>query len=130
MSKKTFTEEELERLRANPFTYAATPHLLSFTKDFKELFWNEYQKGALPRQILEQHGYPPDLLGKRRIWGIAYHIKQQYYSNAGLHEGSIKPPPSPRDGASEMKRLQGEVQFLRQEVEFLKKIFLARTTRK
>ena len=54
MSKKVFTNEEVEMLRNNPYTYAVTPHILSFTKEFKELFWKEYQEGGIPRQILEK----------------------------------------------------------------------------
>ena len=56
MSKKVFTNEEVEMLRNNPYTYAVTPHILSFTKEFKELFWKEYQAGEIPRQILEKWG--------------------------------------------------------------------------
>ena len=50
MSKKVFTNEEMEMLRSNPYTYAVTPHILSFTKEFKELFWKEYQEGGIPRR--------------------------------------------------------------------------------
>ena len=32
-----FTNEEIEMLRNNPYTYAVTPHILSFTKAFKNL---------------------------------------------------------------------------------------------
>ena len=90
MSKKVFTNEEMDMLRSNPYTYAVTPHILSFTKEFKELFWKEYQAGKVPRQILEKHGYPADVLGKERIWGIAHTIKGQYYSKEGFHEGPLK----------------------------------------
>ncbi len=50
MSKKVFTNEEVEMLRNNPYTYAVTPHILSFTKEFKELFWKEYQAGEIPHK--------------------------------------------------------------------------------
>ncbi len=125
MSKKVFTDQEMEMLRVNQYTYAVTPRILSFTKEFKELFWKEYQDGAIPRQIL----------GKKRIWGIAHVIKKQYYSPEGLHEG-----PLPKAGQAsaadcktteeQVKQLQGEVKYLRQEIEFLKKISSVRTTRK
>ena len=134
MSKKVFTNEEMEMLRSNPYTYAVTPHILSFTKEFKELFWKEYQEGEIPRHILEKHGYPADVLGKERIWGIAHTIKGQYYSEKGLREGSLKKNPSagtPCATTEEaVRRLQGEVQYLRQEIEFLKKISSIKTTRK
>ena len=134
MSKKVFTTEEVEMLRNNPYTYAVTPHILSFTKEFKELFWKEYQAGEIPRQILEKHGYPADVLGKERIWGIAHTIKGQYYSEEGLREGSLKKSPSAdidcKTTEETVKKLQNEVQYLRQEIEFLKKISSIRTTRK
>lgn len=134
MRKKAFTNEEAEMLRSNPYTYAATPHILSFTKEFKELFWEECQAGTLPRQILEKHGYPADVLGRQRIWGIAHTIKGQHYSGEGLREGSLpKSPSSGNDGkATEetIRQLQGEVQCPRQEIGFLKKISSVRTARK
>lgn len=134
MSKKVFTNEEVEMLRSNPYTYAVTPHILSFTKEFKELFWEEYQAGAIPRQILEKHGYPADVLGRQRIWGIAHTIKGQYYSGEGFREGSRPKNSSPSNDCKTMeetvKQLQSEVQYLRQEIEFLKKISSIRTTRK
>ena len=135
MSKKVFTPEEVEMLRGNKYTYAVTPHILSFTKEFKELFWEEYQAGAIPRQILEKYGYPSDVLGKERIWGIAHVIKKQYHSPEGLHEGALPKlgKSSDKDDQTTEERvnkLQGEVEYLRQEIEFLKKISSIRTTRK
>lgn len=133
MSKKVFTDKEVEMLRNNPYTYAVTPHILSFTKEFKELFWKEYQAGAIPRQILEQCGYPASVLGKKRIWGIAHTIKSQYYSKEGLREGSLPRNSSGNDDKTAedaVRQLQGEVEYLRQEIEFLKKISSTRTIRK
>lgn len=136
MSRKVFTDEEIEMLRSNPYTYAVTPHILSFTKEFKELFWNEYQAGIIPRQILEQHGYPSDVLGEQRIWGITQIIKKQYYSEDGLREGppQKKKPSDDRAATATTEetvaRLQHEVEYLKQEMEFLKKILSSRRTRK
>lgn len=135
MSKKVFTPEEVEMLRGNKYTFAVTPHILSFTKEFKELFWEEYQDGAIPRQILEKYGYPADVLGKERIWGIAHIIKKQYHSPEGLHEGALTKTGKSSDKdiqttEERVNKLQGEVEYLRQEIEFLKKISSIRTTRK
>lgn len=134
MSKKVFTNEEIEMLRSNPYTYTVTPHILSFTKEFKELFWNEYQAGAVPRQILEQYGYPAEVLGKERIWGIAHVIKKQYYSEEGLREGSLQrkksSDDSPAAAQEALVKLQHEVEYLKQEVAFFKKISSVRSTRK
>nr|WP_302111527.1 HTH domain-containing protein [uncultured Acetatifactor sp.] len=127
MGKKVFTNEEMEMLRSNPYTYSVTPSTLYFTKEFKELFWQEYQKGEIPRQILSKYGYPADVLGKKRIWGIAHNIKDQYYSKEGLREGFLKRETSASNSneitEEAVRQLQEEVQQLRQEIELMKKGF-------
>lgn len=139
MSRKPFTDEQIQILRQNPYTYSVNRLRLSFTKEFKEIFYSEYQAGELPRQILADHGYDPEILGERRVWGIASHIREQYQKYGGFHEGSVKPgqekaeplsPNTPGSEKEELKQLRHEVDYLRQEVEFLKKISSLRTTRK
>lgn len=126
MNKKVFTVQEMEILRGNQYTYAVTTHTLSFTKEFKELFWDEYQAGAIPRQILEKYGYPAEILGNVRIWGIAHTIKKQHCSSVGLHEGSLpkvrQAKPGGKTTEEKVKQLQRDVQYLKQEIEFLKKL--------
>lgn len=135
MSKKVFTDQEVEMLRSNQYTYLVTSRKLLFTKEFKELFWSEYQAGAIPRKILEKYGYSAAILGENRIWAIAASIKKQNQSSEGLHEGSLPRNPVTGGTASKshdelLQQLQGEVLYLRQEIEFLKKISSIRTTRK
>ena len=91
MSKVKFTEEQQQELRNNKYTAKVTANSLSFTKEFKELFHNEYLTGVLPREILRRYGYPVEILGKQRIWGIAHCIKKEYESN-----GSFRDVRSPR----------------------------------
>ncbi|MGN0399708.1 MAG: HTH domain-containing protein [Blautia sp.] len=57
MSKVKFTEEQQQELRNNKYTAKVTANSLSFTKEFKELFYNEYLTGVLPREILRRYGY-------------------------------------------------------------------------
>ena len=95
----------------------------------------EYQNGAIPRQILEKYGYPADVLGKERIWGIAHVIKKQYHSPEGIHEGALTRTGKSSDKDAQtteerVNKLQGEVEYLRQQIEFLKKISSIKTTRK
>ena len=139
MGRKPFTDEQIQMLRQNPYTYSVNRLRLAFTKEFKEIFYSEYQAGELPRQILADHGYDPDVLGERRVWGIAGHIREQYQKYGGFHEGNagpsqapsgLLPPNVPASEKEELKQLRHEVDYLRQEVEFLKKISSLRTTRK
>lgn len=138
MSRNPFTIEQVQLLSQNPYTYNVNRLRLSFTKEFKEIFYSEYQAGELPRQILADHSYDPVILGARRIWGISCHIREQYEKYGGFHEGPAPPKTMRSASASdvpatekdELKQLRHEVDYLKQEVEFLKKIPSVRTIRK
>ena len=138
MSKVPFTEEELQLLKENPYTYYVTHTTLYLSITFKEQFYERYTNGEIPRQILEDCGYPASILGKERIWGIASSIKKEYRKYGSFREGpTTKPrtPPSPEEEAEhsqeeQIRLLQHQVEYLTQEMEFLKKISSTRTTRK
>ena len=84
MSKIPFTENQMKLLRENPYTFNVTPNSLYLTKEFKGIFYKEYQEGQLPRQILEDHGYPSSILTTERIWGITACIKTVSYTHLTL----------------------------------------------
>lgn len=135
MSRIKFTEEQIAQLSENPYTYLVTSNHLLFTKEFKELFWDEYCQGSTPREILKQCGYDVELLGSSRISGIGQIIKKEAALGNGFHDGQRPPDPSasPREitcDAVTFRKMQDELEYLRQEMEFLKKTILARTTRK
>ena len=134
MSKVKFTEEQQQELQNNKYTARVTANSLSFTKEFKELFYNEYLTGVLPREILRRYGYPVEILGKRRIWGIAHGIKKEYESNGGFRDvRSPRPAPARSEELTpeqQIRQLQHKLDYLTQEVEFLKKISSIRNIRK
>ena len=74
MSKKVFSREEIASLAANPYTHRVSDRQISFTKEFKEKFWQEYNAGKTPAEIVKECGYEVDVLGLRRIEGIRGHI--------------------------------------------------------
>lgn len=133
MSKVKFTPEQQEILRSNQYTVRVTPDTLSLTKEFKELFYREYLAGAIPREILQKYGYPAEILGKQRIWGIAHCIKKEYERDGSFGDirsnGSDKntDPCTPEE---KLRCLEHQVNYLTQEVEFLKKISSIRNTGK
>ena len=138
MSKKLFTEEEQQLLRQNPYVYSVSESSLSLTKEFKELFLEAYHKGQTVRSILADCGFDPAILGKRRIWGISSYIRSEYQKYGEFTEGhntrgkrSSNPNLSnPATEADQIRQLKHEVDYLKQEMEFLKKISAIRTTRK
>ena len=137
MEVKKFTGEEMDALRANPYTYKVTQCHLSFTIEFKELFWKHYNEGMTPKDILLSLGYDPDVLGENRVNGIRIHIKNEFEKQGRFSSGRKPRSPSasvgggdPMNPADEVRQLRGEVEYLRQEVEFLKKISSIKTSRK
>ncbi len=131
MKWKGFTPEEILALRSNPYTFTVTEKTISFTREFKERMWEGMQNGRSRRALIIELGYDPDVLGPSRIEGIAYHIKEEASSPEGFHEGKrfskaaakmTKEEFAASTQSQALRRLQAEVSYLRQEIEFLKKI--------
>ena len=131
MSKAKFTTEQQQLLRNNPYTVRVTEDVLNLSKEFKELFYKEYLTGILPRDILEKYGYSAVILGKQRIWGISHMIRKQFEKTGEFRDvrnpGSFITLESPEE---RIHQLEHQVDYLTQEVEFLKKISSIRSTRK
>lgn len=133
MSKVKFTPEQQEILRSNQYTARVTPDTLSLTKEFKELFYREYLSGTIPREILQKYGYPVEILGPKRIWGIAHCIKKEYERDGSfgdIRSNSFGKAATPCTPEEKIRLLEHQVSYLTQEVEFLKKISSIRNTRK
>jgi len=129
MSWKSFTPDELQKIRQNPYVKSATNNMIRFTVRFKEEFWEQYQdKGLPPTQIMDSMGFDTEVLGETRIRGIAHHIKEQVDRGDGFSDvrrtslGSDKKPLPP---SKAVNRMQHELAYLKQEMEFIKKIILA-----
>lgn len=136
MSKRKFTKEERERLSENPYTMLVTENTLSFTIEFKELFWKDHCKGMTARQIVSKYGYDPELLGSSRLEGLQYTIKKAALNGRAFTNVAMpaqKPDSidgSPRTQETDIKQLEQKVKYLEQEVEYLKKFSSVRTSRK
>lgn len=137
-NRNRLAEEQMEALRQNPYVLSVTQTRISLPKEFKELFHHEYSKGATPKEILERHGFDITAPGKCRIHSIGVNIRKEYERYGGFHHGylrlskrsdletSVNPP---KTEAEQIRRLQHEVEFLKQEMEFLKKIFSIRNAK-
>lgn len=128
MAKK-FTQKEMALLKKNPYTLCVSESTLRFTKEFKEEFWRRYQSGERTKDIISALGYDLAILGDARVVGIYQHIKREAYSKAGFHDSYKRPDPKtkkddfsslPSDQA--LTRMQHELLYMRQELDFIKKI--------
>ena len=126
-----FTDDDIQELSKNPYTLSVTGNRLSVTLAAKEKILELFNEGRSRRQIMAELGYDPDLLGDDRVKNIIRSTRREAESAQGLHEGYSRAAKKHLDkeeieqldeSASSYAKLKNEVIYLRQEVEFLKKI--------
>ena len=135
---KEYTPKQIKKLEANPYTLKVTKNKLYFTIKFKEDFWINYQAGNAPRKILSDLGYDLEYFGQKQIDSIVQRIKKEALSGNGFREGENRERRIPvkatnREELSSpqsKERMQNELLYLRQEVEFLKKIIMTNNSKK
>lgn len=129
---REYTVKEMKLLKANPYTFKVTKNKLYFTIEFKEAFWTAYQAGMAPRKILEDLGYDLDMFGQKQIDSIVQRVKYQAQSGKGFRQGENRdrrkkdelsiPEGTSIESKEALTSILNEVKYLRQEVDFLKKI--------
>ena len=131
--KKLFTPDEMRILSSNKYTANVTESQIKFTDDFKDDFWRLYLTGMSVKNIFITLGYDPDLLGTKRTDGFVYNLRKRFLTNEQRYNsqsrtGITKRPPTEVDysqmhSTDAMRAMQAELQYLRQEVDFLKKLY-------
>lgn len=134
MSKKLFTEKEINLLTRNPYVKSVSSKGITYTDEFKRHFIAENESGKTPNQIFEECGFEREVLGKDRInaagkrWRAAYRkkgisgLKDTRSENSGQHRDNGR-----KELSIEQKyaRLEAQNRLLNAENELLKKIDLA-----
>lgn len=134
--QRKFTAEEKKKLESNQYTLKVSNCKFYPTIKFKEEFWIRYQAGIAPRKIIKDLGYDLYLFTQKQIDCIVQKIKKQALSGTGFTEGEnhnyrtgIKKPETD-NSPQRISQMQAELLYLRQEVEFLKKIITADNSKK
>ena len=135
---KEYTAKEMKVLKANPYTFKVTKNKLYFTIEFKQAFWTAYQAGMAPRKILEDLGYDLKIFGQKQIDSIVQSIKKQAQSGTGFIQGENRtrrkkdeisiPEGASAESNEALNNILNELRYLRQEVDFLKKIVKTENT--
>jgi len=78
------------------FVNELTEKTVSFTKEFKQLFWNRANSGVHAITIFAEAGIDPVILGQKRINGFAKQLRRQVELGLEFQEGRnpIFPPGS------------------------------------
>ena len=130
--KNKLNEAQLRQLRANVNVEKATEYYVAFTEQFKLLAWEQKQAGKQMRDIFRENGIDPCILGEKRIQNFNQMLNQRAREGSGFKDRRTdnRRPTAEETKESleaQIQRLQHELAYTRQEVEFLKKLQMANT---
>lgn len=124
---KKYTQKQIKELKENIYTFKVDEKRIFFTIEFKKVFWTKYQAGMSPRAIIKELNYNLDYFGQKQIDSIVQRVKKEALDGE-FTEGysrnnrmKIKEPPDDITPQN-IKQMQNELLYLRQEVDFLKKV--------
>lgn len=131
MSKKLFTEKEIQALSKNPYVKSVSTKGMTYTDEFKRIFIVENEKGKIPTQVFKECGFDIDVIGINRVnssgkrWRKAY-VKEGIVGLSDTRKGNSG-RPSGRELSLEERytRLKAENNLLKAENELIKKIEMA-----
>ena len=129
-----FTEEEIEKLKSNPYIKNITEKGITYTEEFRELFATRIIiNGEPPSTVLRSLGIEPKILGKGRVDALAYRARKFAKRSEGFKDTRKDNPKVGRQSTKDLtpeeriNKLEHEKRVLKQENEFLKKmIYLAK----
>lgn len=127
MSRKLLSKEEIAELKQNPHVTGVSARSVNFSAEFKQIAYEAMMRGENLASVLETYGINTGVLGEVRIRGMA----QRLYQFAEREEGFRSQKGQKKRNKEEveeanlrkrMQRLENELAYTRQEVEFLKKM--------
>ena len=124
---KKYTQKQIKELKSNPYTLKVSDKRIFFTIEFKKIFWKKYQAGMSPRSIFKEMDYNLDYFGQKQIDSIVQRVKKEALAGeftegySRINRIKINEPSSDITPQN-IKQMQNELLYLRQEVDFLKKV--------
>ena len=128
MEKKKYTQKQIKELKSNPYTFKVNENRIFFTKEFKKAFWIKYQGGMAPRKILEELDYDNKYFTQGQVDNIVQRVKKEAMTGEFTEGQSrnqrmkIKEPNDLENKDPALIRMNHELEYLKQEVDFLKKV--------
>ncbi len=133
MTKKFFTQDEMDIIRQNPYVISVSPSRIIYSLAFKKWAVQQAALGMKSTDIFIQAGFDPDILGTSRMYAAVKKFKKEASSPEGLHQSTIKTREQKMEEFAKeefdkkhtkvaLRELQKKVVHLEQQLEFLKKI--------
>lgn len=129
MSKKIFTEDEMEILKANKYVKKVSTKGITYTTEFRRDYTNLLVKGNTKKKIFSQLGFDPNILGEKRMQSVHSRMKNNLKNNKSIEDARTANSgrPKKKDSkeiteAEEIEMLRHENVLLRAENDLLKKM--------
>ena len=126
MGTNYFTDEQLRLLEENPYVVKASKKSITYSEEFKELYWIDYQNGMQPIEIFKKYGFDPYALGARRRDNFTNRLKKQAAREDGFKDirskNSGRPSTKELSLEVQLERLKHKNEVLQQENDFLKRV--------
>ena len=122
-----YTDEQINELSQNKYVEFVSKNKITFTKEFKILFMNEFNKGKGNLQIFSDFGLNPLVVGKRRIKTCTRNWKKHALHDPTFSKNNYQPIHKEIDEEKKkklqnIKYLQKRINQLEMENEYLKKV--------
>lgn len=130
MSKKLFSNEEVENLSSNRYVKEISNKGITYTDDFKVLFIAEYNNVKMPFKIFEDAGIDVEVIGNQRIWNASKRWRESYKDSGELWLRDTRKFSSGRPLKRELTQEEilakkdAEIAYWKVEAELLRKIDL------
>ncbi len=146
--RSNFSAVTIEQLLSSPHIAYVSRTTVSFTKPFKEMLWQRHCDGIPTIKIMEDAGLSLEIIGRGRIDGLLKSLRDQTERGLPFTDGMEphydkpekkfdipKIPRVPKNAIipftpETIARMSHEIQYLKQEMEFLKKVILAGMSKK
>ena len=131
MSKKTLSQEQVEKLKQNIYVLNVSEKSITYTNEFKIQFIADSNNGMSSREIFEKAGFDIDVLGSRRIesagsrWRHAYKTKGVIGLDDTRRNHSGRPRKRELTEKEIVKKQAAEIAYLKAEIDLLKKLELS-----
>ncbi len=128
MSKKLFTECQIEILSKNKYVKKVSIKGITYSDEFKRIFISENERGKFPRQIFEEYGFDIEIIGESRIRSSGKRWRAAFRKNGIAQLQDTRKFNSGRTSECNLsieekyEKLQAKIKLLEAENELLKKL--------
>ena len=128
MSKKIFSEKEINELSKNKYVKKVSQKGITYTNEFKLHFIAEYEMGKTPRQIFQDAGFDIQVIGIKRIECARDRWRKSYKEKGVLGLDDKRALNSGRTLNRDLTleeilaKKDAEIEYLKAELELVKKL--------